>query len=269
MPQSVSSLDSGALVAGMKAPVIGILGGKGGAGATTMAVNLAAALAMANVKTTVIDADLQQPNAAIQLGVQPVHSLVELLERTSDLDRQVYDACCIELLDKNGLLRLISPALSGDAAVLTNLSQVAESLQVMRSYADAWIVDLPRHLDKHLVTLTDTCDCIVLVLEATVFGVAAAQRWLNVFKELGYSEDRVTCVVNRSGSRFRGVEDHLKDCFAERAIFHLPNASQALWDASTSGIPLVVSQPNHPYSRAAATLSHQLLDSFRRGQHRA
>ena len=50
-------------------PVIGITGGKGGVGKTTVAVNLAAALAAQGKKVALVDADVDAPNGGILLGL--------------------------------------------------------------------------------------------------------------------------------------------------------------------------------------------------------
>jgi Mrp family chromosome partitioning ATPase len=52
-----------------QAPVIGVTGGKGGVGKTTVAVNVACALADMGHKVALVDADVDAPNAAILLGV--------------------------------------------------------------------------------------------------------------------------------------------------------------------------------------------------------
>lgn len=50
-------------------PIIGVTGGKGGVGKTTVAVNLAAALAAHGLRVALVDCDVDAPNADILLGL--------------------------------------------------------------------------------------------------------------------------------------------------------------------------------------------------------
>lgn len=50
-------------------PVIGVTGGKGGVGKTTVAVNIAASLADMGLRLALVDADVDAPNAAILLNL--------------------------------------------------------------------------------------------------------------------------------------------------------------------------------------------------------
>ncbi len=50
-------------------PLIGVTGGKGGVGKTTVAVNLATALAGMDLRVALVDCDVDTPNAGILLGI--------------------------------------------------------------------------------------------------------------------------------------------------------------------------------------------------------
>ena len=241
-------------------PVVAVIGAKGGVGATSVAINLAAALAIGGIQTTIVDANLQQPDVANMIGKEPEHSYMELLNRNGSLDKQIFEACSASIA---GIpLNLLSPPLDGSAAFKADLSQLAQCLNSVRSYSQFWILDLPRHIDKHLVTITDMSDKILLVFEATVPGVATCRRWLNIFTELGYSKSKIVCVLNRSGSKYTGVEQQLNEYFSEEAIFRIPNASSVAWECSTRGTPIVLAQPNHKYSQAMNKLAQHLSQSF-------
>lgn len=59
---------------------IAVAGGKGGVGKTTVAVNLAMAMAMAGRDVMLLDADMGVANIDVQLGLTPVRHLGHLLE---------------------------------------------------------------------------------------------------------------------------------------------------------------------------------------------
>ncbi len=243
-----------------QSPIIGVLGAKGGVGTTTIAINLAAALSRLYKPITLIDGNLQLPEIAHTVGKEPKHSYLELISRMPGADRQMFQACHVELNGSD--FGFLSPPLNGEAFMQTNLTVLSQCLKSINSYSRLWVIDLPRHLDKHLVSLTDMCDKIILVFEATVTGVAATQRWLNVFHELGYEDSRLICLVNRSGSKYKSVEQRLVDCFGNRPIISLPNASSVLWDCCTRATTIYQAYPNHPYSRATTKVSEYVAHSL-------
>jgi Flp pilus assembly CpaE family ATPase len=138
-------------------------------------------------------------------------------------------------------------------------------LDQVRQYSDLFVVDVPRHLDHHLVTLLDRCAKIILVFEANISAVAACQRWLQVFAELGYESERVMLVVNRSGSKNQIVEQQLGTCFAGRHTWKIPNASSLTRDSSNHGIPVVLSHSGSKYAKSVAKLSVDLQQTLNRG----
>ena len=85
-------------------PVLGITGGKGGVGKTTVAVNLSCALADKGLRVALIDADVDAPNAAILLSLalenpEGVYMTMPLV----NADRCNFCGDCVRVCRLNGL----------------------------------------------------------------------------------------------------------------------------------------------------------------------
>lgn len=91
---------------GFSTPVIGVTGGKGGVGKTTVAVNLAAAVAARGRKVALVDADVDAPNAAILLGLS-LDNPVDVPVTQPVFDHQKCSDCklCISACRLNSLFR--------------------------------------------------------------------------------------------------------------------------------------------------------------------
>lgn len=69
--------------------VVGVAGGKGGVGATTLAVNLAVALASEGQRVMVVDADLHRPDAALLCGWHEGPTVADVLEARRSLHEAI------------------------------------------------------------------------------------------------------------------------------------------------------------------------------------
>ena len=87
-------------------PVIGITGGKGGVGKTTVAVNLAVAMAARGKKIALVDADVDAPNAAILLGYSLDNSEdVPVVQPLFDPEKCTDCKQCLQACRLNSLFR--------------------------------------------------------------------------------------------------------------------------------------------------------------------
>lgn len=237
------------------AKVIGVLGAKGGVGATTITINLAATLAStaANNTISLLDANLQQPDAACLLNCTPRYSLLDLARRSA-VDDEVIAACAENIVLEPAKLarhfRLFSPPLDANLALQVSLAEVVRLLSLFKELPGTCIVDLPRSVNLDLVSMLDLCDCIVLVLEPTVTALAAARRWFDVFQDLGLANDRLVAVLNRSGGKLKEIEKQLSSELNGVSMLRLPNAYEACESASIEGVPVVAKYPRSPFSKA-------------------
>ncbi len=236
---------------------IGIVGAKGGVGATTVAVNLAHVLskeALPGEKTTLIDCNLQQPDAALMLSCHPEHSIVELFLRSESLDTQTVDACSLPL-DFSSSMRLITPPLDGNAALNFSLTDIAGCLPVISEHSRVNVLDIPNRLDKHLVNILDACNLIVLVIEPNMTSIAAGKRWLKNFAELGYKENNLMIVINRVGGKLKYIEQQASKSFAGVELFNLPSVYSQAENCAIEGLPLTLKAPKDAYCKVMQNLA--------------
>ncbi|MBK9143830.1 MAG: AAA family ATPase [Candidatus Melainabacteria bacterium] len=240
------------------APVIGILGAKGGVGATTLAINLAVALA-ATRKTTLIDTNAQQPDVALMLGNQPKNSLADLLDRRERLDEKILQACCEIIAIPEGKLDFVSPPLDLEESLAMDLRGLAECLPALRSHAGFVVLDLSKQLDSAFMSLIDQCHFLVMVLEPSLTGILAGKRWLAALLDLGLTHDRIGIAVNRSGGRMKHLEAEIRSTLPVGARWRLPNAFASLEESCLAGEPALVRLPRDGYSKAVRVIARDLI----------
>lgn len=87
-------------------PVIGVTGGKGGVGKTTVAVNLAVALVELGFRVALVDGDVDAPNGAILLGL-PLENPVDVTVTKPLFDETKCTDCgeCVKACRLNSLFR--------------------------------------------------------------------------------------------------------------------------------------------------------------------
>jgi pilus assembly protein CpaE len=229
-------------------PVIGILGAKGGVGATTLSINLALAFSQICGRATLVDADLQQPDVAASLDLHSAYSLLDIVNRSQPSDADVLQTCTTAIHESSPNCRLLAPPRHGEAHLSTNLTIVSACLRHLNQESALWLIDLPRHLDKHLVTIMDMCDQILLIFEPSVTAVNSAQRWLGTFEDLAYDRRKISLVLNRSGGRSKGVEEQLGRVFSNAGICRIPNAYSLVEKCNAAGEPALARHGKEPYS---------------------
>ncbi len=260
------SQEANALNAGSEksSRVIGVLGAKGGVGATTVTINLAASLALRYPgSVAVFDANLQQPDAACLLNRVPRYSLFDLA-RLSVLDGAIIAACAEHIALDNNVsngkhFSLYSPPMEASQALQFPSGDLHRLLSEMKKQSGTVVVDLPRTVSRELITMLDLCDNIILVLEPTVTALAAAKRWFEVFRDLELESDQVFTVLNRSGGKLKEIEKQLSAELGGFPLLRLPNAYEACEVAAIEGIPVVVKDPRHGFSKGINELSRSCL----------
>lgn len=246
-----ATLEQGKIADGVHDPrVISVYGGKGGAGKTTVAVNLAAAFAESGHRTALVDLCLVFGDAALQLNITAKDTIAELVQEKSIFTIEDVKSFCIQHL--SGISVLCSPS-SPEYAEYITPRHVDTLISLMRPYYDYIVVDLPSDLSECTLTAMENSDSIVLVSRLDIGGLRASKQTLGILRTL-QMEDKVQLLINA---------DH-KDVLKHRdfeQVLELPVSFRVPEDIKTArlslqkGIPFVLGMPRAPISQEIRRLA--------------
>jgi secretion/DNA translocation related CpaE-like protein len=152
--------------------VVAVVGGRGGAGASVLAVALAVTGVRTGLRTMLVDADPLGGGLDLVLGWEHVHGLRwPALRATSG---RVDASALVDALPRRGELVVLSWDRSEVLAPAAE--SMATAMDAGRRGRDLVVVDLPRHLDDAAVVALEAADRALLVVPAELRAAAAAAR---------------------------------------------------------------------------------------------
>jgi flagellar biosynthesis protein FlhG len=138
---------------------IAITGGKGGIGKTTIAINLAAALAQRGRRTLLLDGDLGLANADVLLGISPQYTLAHVIAGERTLD---------EVVTATPFGFSIVPAASGisQMAALDETSHLGlvQAFSSLSAEVDTLIIDTAAGIAPGVLRLAQASQQVVVVV---------------------------------------------------------------------------------------------------------
>ncbi|MDE3059705.1 MAG: AAA family ATPase [Pseudomonadota bacterium] len=175
---------------------IAVIGARGGVGATTIAINLAAVIAdLSKKQTALVDIDPQGGSIALALDIEPSRGLREALEKPDRID-----SLFIERVMSKPLKNL--SVLSAEESLQDQLhahDRAAESLiSELRNTFDIVLLDIPRHPSAFSRQCLRQAEHVVLVAEPTLLSLRDALRLSDLMAE-SFKMKPPVIVVNRVG----------------------------------------------------------------------
>ena len=229
--------------------------GKGGAGATTLAVNAATALAETKLyRVGFLDLNLEFGNAQMHFDLKPAQTLAHLAKLDpAQLDDETFARLITQ--DSSGVQVVISTDAPENAELVT-VPLVQHGIDRLRAVMDYVILDTPATFSQHVLAAIDASDAIVVVAEPHIASLKAAKDWFDVLGKLSYPKERVILVMNRTTQS--GLEnDQAMRMLGRRPDLVVPFTS-VFDEAADRGRPLVVISPENSAAKVMRDLAAQL-----------
>ena len=235
--------------------VVTAFSGKGGAGATSVAVSAAVLLAERRTRVCLIDLDLAFGDVAMALRLFPERTLGNAAGGAAD----TLDVAAVQALTtrhSSGVHALLAPTIPS-AAEHIEAAVVARILEVARELYDVVVVDTPSAFTDPVLAALDVSDAVLLL---TTPDIAAAKNHKLVeqtLDALGQPGNRRRLVLNRAGDVGALVDDDLQAVLGRRPTLSVP-VSKAIPAAANRGLPVSAFDARDPAVRALRAVADEV-----------
>jgi pilus assembly protein CpaE len=244
-------------VGSAKARIIAIHSLRGGAGCSSLAVNLATSLRdLWQAPTLLMDLALLAGQVALMLNTPLRRTWSDLVVCTpQDLDLEILNS--IISLSTSGLEFIAAPA-SPSEAEMVSCEMLAAALELAREQYDYIIVDLPHDFGELTLQVLDEAEIILSILTPEMASLRAAVATLDTYQALKYPPERVRLVLNTTFPSTGIQREKIEEAMGLKLTIGLPYEPDIFVQAINAGQPLVSSDPSNVASGLIEDLAYYL-----------
>jgi pilus assembly protein CpaE len=234
-----------------------VLSPKGGAGKTTIATNLALALAERQPgSTALVDLDLQFGDVSAALQIVPEHTLADVGRVIEEIDTTMLKVFLSR--HRSGLFVLCAPEAPGEADEITSAA-TTEALRRLSTDLHHVVVDTAAGLDEQALGAIELSTDLVFVCTLDVVGIRSLRKEVEALDALGMTTQRRHLVVNRADHRIGLSVSDVEGAIGMEAAATVPS-STAIALSMNSGSPVVENDRRSPVGRTLVALADRFVD---------
>jgi pilus assembly protein CpaE len=241
--------EAGARAAG--APMVCMLGPKGGTGKTVTASNLLVDLARAGRRAVGVDLDLQFGDLALALGLRPEPTLYDLAVSGGALDAGKLDAYLVT--HPSGARALLAPARPDQAAAVSS-DLLREVFALLRAHHDVVVVDTPPDFTPEAIAAIDASSHVCMVGNMDSLSLKNTKLGLETLELMDYDPTRITLVLNRADSDV-GLTAADVETVTGRGAEVLVPSDRDVPRSLNEGVPIVIGHERSPVAAAMRQLT--------------
>jgi pilus assembly protein CpaE len=228
---------------------------KGGVGKSTVASNVAAALARSGDDTvSLMDADLRFGDISVMLGIPPDHTVIDAAASIHYADPELMRNLVTR--HESGLMVLPAPSepsMASDVAP-DEMTAVCRALQAMSGFV---VVDTATSFDDTTLGLLQAADEVLLVGSMDIPSVKNLKIGLQALDLVAIAGPKLRLVLNRANAQVKLDVREVEQVLGLRATFPIPY-DLAVPLSINAGVPVVMRDPRSAAARAFEHIAQSL-----------
>jgi pilus assembly protein CpaE len=243
--------------------LITIFSAKGGVGKTTIATNLAAALADGGKRNVcVVDLDLAFGDVSIVLQLFPVHTMADAAHDGRKLDPSAVESL---LTDHSPGLKVLAAPVQPDAKESISGDLVGDVLRILKEQFEIVICDCPPAFDDVVLQAFDESDLLLLIGTLDIPALKSLKITAETLSLLNHPRETWRLILNRADVKVGLSKTEVEKTLKLPVFASLPQSDDV--PASVNrGTPIVLDSPRHAVSQAVKRLAHDALASTNHGE---
>jgi pilus assembly protein CpaE len=216
--------------------VIAVISPKGGVGKTTVSTNLAVGLAQKSPNQVVLlDLDVQFGDVASALGLEPTHSLLDIVKGPARHDRLVLKSF---MTDHESSLRVIPAPFAPEEASLITVDEIVWLLETLMEEFEYVVIDTAPGFNEMTLSALEVAEETVIVSELDVPSIRGVRKALDVLVALNMPGSRRRIVMNNLG-RDGGLKlSDARKLISETIDAEIPASTKVVY-STNEGVPVL------------------------------
>src|SRR5215813_10734281 len=233
------------------APLIAILGPKGGTGKTLIATNLAVALAQRDANVVLVDLDLQFGDIGLALGLSPERTMYDLMKAGPPFDHEKLDRHLIR--HSSGVKVLIAPTRPDQASAIS-IDFLRDIYASLRTMCDAVVVDTPPGFTPEVIATIDVSTDICMVGMLDSLSLKNTKLGVETLDLMGYDSEQIALILNRADSRVGITPEDVSTIVGRTPDVFVPS-DREIPRSINEGTPIVAARQQSGAAKAFRSLA--------------
>lgn len=232
---------------------VAVVSPKGGCGKTTVAVNLAVAMARRE-RASLVDLDMQFGDVEYALRIHPVHRMDDAVRKLT-VDPH-FDLDALLAPHPSGVTVLCAPSNPIDADAV----EVAGAMKVLDHFVDVGrplVIDTAAGINEFTLGALERATHYVVVTGTDVASVHAAHKLIETMMQLRFDLECLRLVVNRSTLRTGLTVADVEAVLGTHAALRIPD-DPVISASMNAGAPMAAGDPDAPL----AQMFHRFVDEM-------